>query len=160
MFLDLFYQNEFHINIYFYTFLLHLKKVLWRLLSPHSNPISESKNQPPDQFFNSLDHIHSSRCIGWCINKNVSAYKVHRSLLDLFSTWLDFQWKALNQSGQKIFEEFIHNQPPSGVLRKTCSENMQQIYRRTPMPKCDSQKKAWWLNTKWSLGYGENGSNA
>ena len=24
-----------------------------------------------------------------------------------------------------------------GVLRKTCSENMQQIYRRTPMPKCD-----------------------
>ena len=24
-----------------------------------------------------------------------------------------------------------------GVSRKRCSENMQQIYRRTPMPKCD-----------------------
>ena len=29
-----------------------------------------------------------------------------------------------------------------GVLRKTCSENMQQIYRRTPMPKCDLNKVA------------------
>ena len=28
-------------------------------------------------------------------------------------------------------------QPPRGVPRKSCSENMQQIYRRTPMPKCD-----------------------
>ena len=30
-------------------------------------------------------------------------------------------------------------QPPRGVPRKRCSENMQQIYRRTPMPKCDLQ---------------------
>ena len=28
-------------------------------------------------------------------------------------------------------------QPPRGVPRKWCSENMQQIYRSTPMPKCD-----------------------
>ena len=28
-------------------------------------------------------------------------------------------------------------QPCRGVLRKRCSENMQQIYRRTPMPMCD-----------------------
>ena len=28
-------------------------------------------------------------------------------------------------------------QPSRGVLRKRCSENMQQIYSRTPMPKCD-----------------------
>ena len=33
-----------------------------------------------------------------------------------------------------------HKEPSSGVLRKMCSENMQQIYRRTPMPKCDSNK--------------------
>ena len=31
-------------------------------------------------------------------------------------------------------------QPPRGVLRKRYSENMQQIYRRTPMPKCDLNK--------------------
>ena len=27
-----------------------------------------------------------------------------------------------------------------GVLIKRCSENIQQIYRRTPMPKCDFNK--------------------
>ena len=29
-----------------------------------------------------------------------------------------------------------------GVLRKKCSEIMQQIYRRKPMPKCDFNKVA------------------
>ena len=31
-------------------------------------------------------------------------------------------------------------QPPSSVPGKRCSENMQQIYRRTPIPKCDFNK--------------------
>ena len=35
---------------------------------------------------------------------------------------------------------FIQKQPPKNVLRKNCSENMQQIYRRTPMPKCEFNK--------------------
>ena len=29
-----------------------------------------------------------------------------------------------------------------GVLSTSCSENMQQIYKRTPMPKCDFNKVA------------------
>ena len=33
-------------------------------------------------------------------------------------------------------------QPSRAVLGKRCSENMQQIYRRTPMPKCDFNKVA------------------
>ena len=33
-------------------------------------------------------------------------------------------------------------QPFRGVLSKRCSENMQQIYRRTPMLKCDFNKVA------------------
>ena len=33
-------------------------------------------------------------------------------------------------------------QPSTGVLRKRCSENLQQIYWRTPMPKCDFNKVA------------------
>ena len=36
----------------------------------------------------------------------------------------------------------VQKQPPSGVLRKRCSENMKQICRRTPMPKCDFSKVA------------------
>ena len=31
----------------------------------------------------------------------------------------------------------IYKLPSRGLFRKRCSENMQQIYRRTPMPKCD-----------------------
>ena len=34
------------------------------------------------------------------------------------------------------------NQPPRGVLMKKCSENMEQIYRRTAMPKCDFNRVA------------------
>ena len=33
-------------------------------------------------------------------------------------------------------------QPSRGVFIKRCSENMQQIYRRTPTPKCDFNKVA------------------
>ena len=40
----------------------------------------------------------------------------------------------------------FQKQPPRGVLRKRCSENMQQIYRRTPKPKCDFNKVALLCN--------------
>ena len=36
----------------------------------------------------------------------------------------------------------IQKQSPRGILRKSCSENMQQIYRRTTLPKCDFNKVA------------------
>ena len=36
----------------------------------------------------------------------------------------------------------IQKEPPKGVLRKMCSENMQQIYKKTPMLKCDVNKVA------------------
>ena len=36
----------------------------------------------------------------------------------------------------------LQKHPSRGVLRKRCSENMQQIYRRTHMPKCDFNKVA------------------
>ena len=39
--------------------------------------------------------------------------------------------------GCKMNELLIQKQPSRGVLRKMCSENTQQIYRRTPMSKCD-----------------------
>ena len=34
----------------------------------------------------------------------------------------------------------MHKQPSRGVLRKSCSKNMQKLYRRTPMLKCDFNK--------------------
>ena len=36
----------------------------------------------------------------------------------------------------------VQKQPSRGVIRKRCSDNMQQIYRRTPVPKCDLNKVA------------------
>ena len=42
----------------------------------------------------------------------------------------------------KIASDCHQKQPPRGVPRKRCSENMQQIYRRTPMPKSDFNKVA------------------
>ena len=40
----------------------------------------------------------------------------------------------------------VQKQQPTGVLKKRCSENMQQIYRRAPMPKCDFNKAALLCN--------------
>ena len=36
----------------------------------------------------------------------------------------------------------LQKQPPRGVPRKKCSENMQEIHRRTPMSRCDFNKFA------------------
>ena len=41
-------------------------------------------------------------------------------------------------NNQKIKQK----QPLRGVRRKKFSEDMQKIYRRTPMPKCDFNKVA------------------
>ena len=41
-----------------------------------------------------------------------------------------------------LWNRFLHKQPSRGILRKRCSENMQQIYKRIPLPKCDFNKIA------------------
>ena len=46
----------------------------------------------------------------------------------------DFRWLPVS---------YIQKQPPRGGCSKRCSENIQQTYRRTPMPKCDSIKLLW-----------------
>ena len=41
-----------------------------------------------------------------------------------------------------------HKQRSNGALRKRCSENMQQMYTKTPMSKCDFNKLAKKLKLK------------
>ena len=48
-----------------------------------------------------------------------------------------------------LFPMAKQKQPPRGVFKKRCSENMQQIYRRTPMRKRDFNKAA--LKLYWNL---------
>ena len=45
--------------------------------------------------------------------------------------------------GGIILMIYTQKQPSRGDLKKRCSENMQQIYRVTPMPKCDFNKVAF-----------------
>ena len=49
-------------------------------------------------------------------------------------------WKKSNLYGNSSY--YIQKQPSRDVLIKKCREKMQQIYRRTPMPKCDFNKVA------------------
>ena len=42
----------------------------------------------------------------------------------------------------QLKERKSQKQPSRGVLKKSCSENMQQIYRRTPIRKFDFNKGA------------------
>ena len=58
---------------------------------------------------------------------------VFRNIID--SVGLVFEPKELISSLQQ-------KQPSKSVLRKRCSENIRQIYRRTPMPKFDFNKVA------------------
>ena len=44
-------------------------------------------------------------------------------------------------------------QSTRGVLRERCSENMQQIYSRTPMSKCDVKCKATLLKPHFGMGF-------
>ena len=57
--------------------------------------------------------------------------------------------KKLKTYFPELKECWEQKQPCRGVLRKKCSENMQQINRRTPMSKCDFSKVAllYWNRT-------------
>ena len=66
--------------------------------------------------------------------------------------------KPLDKNAEHEFSWHVQKQPSRGVLKKTCSKNMQQIYRRTPMPKCDFNKVAlqlWTTASELVLNRGE-----
>ena len=46
-------------------------------------------------------------------------------------------YRALSIMKKELKKQYARKQPPRGIPKKRCSENMQQIYGRTPMPKCD-----------------------
>ena len=80
--------------------------------------------------------------------------------MECYKLWNDSTWSVcpfVNSSatvfpgtGKSDFCHFLHEvkgpfvikqeELSRGVFIKRCSKNMQQIYRRTPMPKCDFNK--------------------
>ena len=86
----------------------------------------------------------------------------HSSLpLTIFSHFLlPVPWNALVDSHSekscklgRVLKTFFQKQPSRGDFRKRCSENMQQICRRKPMPQCDFIKIAlqlyWNRSSAW-----------
>ena len=51
------------------------------------------------------------------------------------------------------FLSFFIRSHPEVFIRKRCSENKQQMYRRTPMPKCDFNKVALQLYIEITLSH-------
>ena len=96
----------------------------------------------------------SSLCIYWKLRKlkhscvlvwHSCKRKQWRTSGQVINTNILFQFLFINFLGLEL-----QKQPPRGVLIKMCSENMQQIYRRTPMPKCYFNKVAlqlYWNHT-------------
>ena len=77
----------------------------------------------------------STKLLCTCI-EGLKSYKINQDI-DV--------WRKLGWGIRKI-----QKQPPRSVPRKKCSENMQQIYKRTPMRKCDFNKAAkqfYWNHT-------------
>ena len=56
-------------------------------------------------------------------------------LVFLGTTFIQYALIWLKWISSKTLTNEFQKQPPRVVLRKRCFENMQQIYRRTPMPK-------------------------
>ena len=73
---------------------------------------------------------------------------------------MEVRWRKSDLREKKNFEFESNNmqkQPSRGVLNKTYSENMQQIYRRTPMQKCDFNEVAlqlhWTHTSVWVFSF-------
>ena len=95
-------------------------------------------------------------------NESLSCLKQHFSteirlglIQSPFSQW---HWKLQAQvhyifCNYYLILSYFQKQPFRGFLRKRCSENMQQNYRRSPMPKCDFNNVAfqlyWNRNSAW-----------
>ena len=48
----------------------------------------------------------------------------------------------VHSDSNEIYNSYIDKEPSRGVLRKRCSKNMQQSYRRTPILNYDFNKVA------------------
>ena len=94
--------------------------------------------------------FHSCYCFGWSIIFLFLCLRQQTLFINcsfLVPKQTEIKWNyQFYQSENGHYE--LQKQPPRGVSKKRCSENMQQIYRRTPMPKCDFNKVA--LQLYWN----------
>ena len=53
-----------------------------------------------------------------------------------------------------LYRPYIQKQSSTGIFKKRCSENIQQIYRKIPTPKCDFNKVAYCSFIESALWHG------
>ena len=61
--------------------------------------------------------------------------------------------KRLRNVEPNLVQVSVRRSHPEVFFRKRCSENMQQIYRRKPMPKCDFNKVALQLHWNYTSAW-------
>ena len=68
------------------------------------------------------------------------------------NTAFSFWTELIQEVPQGPLRGLIQEAAVQGCSQESCSENLQQIYRRTPMPKCDFNKvaKAWVFSCKFA----------
>ena len=71
-----------------------------------------------------------------CLFKELHQY------LRVKNFWTTSYHAMCNRMVERMNSALLRSSQPRGVPRKRCSENMQRIHRRTPMPKCDFNKVA------------------
>ena len=59
---------------------------------------------------------------------------------NFYILWINVYYSLNTPSTESTQIQKVQRQPTKVVLKKRCSESMQQIYKRTPMPKCDFNK--------------------
>ena len=107
-----------------------------------------------------LMYINFPWLTGFCHTKNTNRIwksRISRELV--FTNYPKLQKNFHAKSYPRPVDADIKSQkqPYRSVRGKRCSENMQQIYRRKPMPKCDFNKvalKLYWNRTStWVFSY-------
>ena len=114
---------------------------------------------PPHLMFNlwfSRMYLHQTKCnvkLISCISNYMLCIKLYSWFFSLlrviiivlsvalccFAYWITMHLKIQRHSFADVVRQ---KQPSKGVLKKSCSENMQLIYRRRNTPKCDFNKVA------------------
>ena len=117
---------------------------LLNICSPHTTTIHKRRlnlkllvNFHMAAHFFAKKYIFQKKCPAWFM-------KIH--ICSKLLRWTEFTLSFSTLAQWKL----SHKQPFRRVLGKMCSENMQQTYRRTPMPKCDfnrAAKQLFWNHT-------------
>ena len=100
-----------------------------------------------ERFFLS-NQVMSCLCeniLEWFVSRWICMWKLVlfmdvNNVLEIQTISLHAVLKYITQ--RQFVRTLFKGSPPLGALMKGCSENLQQIYKRTPKPKCDFNKVA------------------